>query len=72
MTEKKGGSDVAEATETYAKHIEGDNFKMYGYKWFTSATTCGMTLALAREVNQNEEITQGTKGISLFYVKMRN
>jgi len=50
MTEKKGGSDVANGTETLA--IEnGSNFSLYGYKWFTSAIDSDMSLMLARDVD---------------------
>jgi alkylation response protein AidB-like acyl-CoA dehydrogenase len=36
MTEKKGGSDVR-MTETLAVPHKG-KFRLYGYKWFSSAT----------------------------------
>ena len=47
MTEKKGGSDVSN-TETIA--VEGENglHKLYGYKWFTSATDSQMSLGLGK------------------------
>ena len=45
--------------------------KLYGYKWFTSAITSDMTLTLARIHDHNGEVTSGTKGLSLFYVKLR-
>src|SRR6185437_12913304 len=37
MTERTGGSDVS-GTSTVAKR-EGSQFRLYGTKWFTSATT---------------------------------
>ena len=37
MTERTGGSDVAQ-TETVARR-DGDGWRLYGTKWFTSATT---------------------------------
>lgn len=50
MTEKRGGSDVSN-TETIAfKQGDSDVYRLYGYKWFTSATDSQMTLALAKIV----------------------
>lgn len=46
-----GGSDVAGGTETMAVRDsgEGDNFyRLYGYKWFSSATDADVALTLAR------------------------
>jgi len=47
MTEKRGGSDVTKATDTFALENE-DKCTLYGYKWFSSATDSDMSLALAR------------------------
>ncbi|CAG7828097.1 unnamed protein product [Allacma fusca] len=63
MTERKGGSDVGSGTETIAVPVEGNKYKLYGYKWFTSATDADMTLTLARIQNSNGEITPGSKGL---------
>lgn len=38
MTEKNGGSDVSNATETIAIPMGANKYKLYGYKWFSSAT----------------------------------
>ena len=46
MTERTGGSDVG-GTETVARR-DGEAFRLYGTKWFSSATTAEMALALAR------------------------
>src|SRR5258706_9219192 len=46
MTERTGGSDVSR-TETIAKR-DGDTWRLYGTKGFTSATTAQMALTLAR------------------------
>ena len=46
MTEKKGGSDVANGTTTVAVK-ESDQFRLFGYKWFTSAIDADMSLTLA-------------------------
>lgn len=66
MTEKTGGSDVSD-TSTVALP-DGDSFLLSGIKWFSSSTTSEMALALARI----EGDVPGSKGLSLFYVPMRN
>lgn len=66
MTEKTGGSDVS-GTSTVAKKVK-DHYELSGTKWFSSATTSEMALALARI----EGAPEGSKGLSLFYVPMRN
>ena len=74
MTEKKGGSDVSR-TETVA--VEGDKgyFRLYGYKWFTSATDSQMTLTLGKIVNGDRLPTQvelDKTRVSLFFAKVRD
>ncbi|XP_073527624.1 acyl-CoA dehydrogenase family member 11-like isoform X2 [Phyllobates terribilis] len=72
MTERKGGSDVAHGTETVA-HAQGDGtYKLYGYKWFTSATDSDMSLTLGRVIDAQGHIMSGTKGLSLFYLEVRD
>lgn len=66
MTEKTGGSDVAQ-TQTIAKFENGE-YKLYGTKWFTSATTSQVAFTLAR-IEENGEIIEGSKGLSVFCVK---
>jgi alkylation response protein AidB-like acyl-CoA dehydrogenase len=66
MTERIGGSDVS-ATETEARR-DGEGWRLYGTKWFTSATTAEMALGLARP----EGNAPGSKGTALFYVETRN
>jgi alkylation response protein AidB-like acyl-CoA dehydrogenase len=63
MTERTGGSDVSR-TETVAKR-DGDTWRLYGTKWFTSATTSQMALTLARPEGNPE----GSRGLALFYVE---
>lgn len=63
MTEKTGGSDVGQTT-TVAKKENG-KYKLYGTKWFTSATTSEMAMTLARI----EGAPEGGRGLSLFYVE---
>ncbi len=48
MTEKGGGSDVANGTQTLAFKDSGGGYRLKGYKWFSSATDADMTLTLAR------------------------
>jgi alkylation response protein AidB-like acyl-CoA dehydrogenase len=66
MTERTGGSDVS-GTSTIARCEDGA-FRLYGTKWFTSATTAQMALTLARP----EGAAAGSRGLSLFYVELRD
>jgi len=63
MTERTGGSDVG-ISETVAKKA-ADGFRLYGEKWFTSATTSQMALTLARPEGNPE----GGRGLALFYLE---
>lgn len=66
MTERTGGSDVS-GTETAARR-DGEVWRLSGTKWFSSATTAEMALALARP----EGAPAGSRGLALFYVETRN
>lgn len=66
MTERAGGSDVR-ASQTVARPDAG-HWRLYGSKWFTSATTGEIAMTLARA----EENGKQDKKLSLFYVKVRN
>ncbi|HSD90448.1 MAG TPA: acyl-CoA dehydrogenase family protein [Kofleriaceae bacterium] len=66
MTERTGGSDVSQS-ETVAKK-DGDQWRLYGTKWFTSATTSDMALTLARPEGNGE----GSRGLALFFVELRD
>ncbi len=66
MTERTGGSDVG-LTETIARK-EGDAFRLYGTKWFTSAISSQMALTLARPEGNGT----GGRGLALFYVETRD
>ena len=66
MTERTGGSDVSQS-ETLAKQ-DGDQWRLYGTKWFTSATTAQMALTLARP----EGNADGSRGLALFLVELRD
>jgi alkylation response protein AidB-like acyl-CoA dehydrogenase len=65
MTERTGGSDVA-ICETVAKQ-DGDQWRLHGTKWFSSATTSQMALTLGRP----EGNPPGGSGLALFYVEVR-
>lgn len=72
MTERTGGSDVS-STSTEARLFSGPSdfgatHELRGTKWFTSATTSQMALTLARP----EGALPGSKGLSLFYLELRN
>jgi alkylation response protein AidB-like acyl-CoA dehydrogenase len=65
MTERTGGSDVGRS-ETVAKRSPDGSWRLYGVKWFTSATTGEMTLTLARPEGNGE----GGRGLALFYLEL--
>ena len=67
MTEISGGSDVG-CLETVARKDEAGGWRLHGRKWFTSAITSEMSLALARP----EGNPPGGKGLALFYVETRD
>ena len=66
MTERIGGSDVNQ-TETVARR-DGDSWRLYGTKWFTSATTSEMAITLARP----EGNPPGGRGLAVFYLELRD
>ncbi|XP_014676143.1 PREDICTED: acyl-CoA dehydrogenase family member 11-like [Priapulus caudatus] len=73
MTERQGGSDVGTGTETLAKPHRDGSFRLYGYKWFTSATDANMAFTLARVADADDRPKQkGSKGLSLFYLETRD
>lgn len=67
MTEKRGGSDVGHATDT----ICHEN-KLYGYKWFTSATDSEMCLTLARNADEHGHLIPGTQGLTMYFIKTQD
>jgi len=67
MTERTGGSDVG-ATTTVARCEAGNDYRLYGAKWFTSATTSQVAMTLARI----EGSPPGGAGLSVFLVKLRD
>jgi len=66
MTEKPGGSDVSR-TETTAHMLPDGAALLSGTKYFTSATSANMALALARP----EGAPDGSAGLSLFLLELR-
>ncbi|MBI2825492.1 MAG: acyl-CoA dehydrogenase family protein [Planctomycetia bacterium] len=71
MTERTGGSDVGR-TQTVARHESGPWYRLYGTKWFTSATTAQMSMTLARIEDTAGASTAGSRGLSLFYLETRD
>ena len=67
MTETSGGSDVG-GTETVARRAEDGSWRLFGTKWFTSATTSELALTLARP----EGAPEGSRGLALFRVHRRD
>ena len=67
MTERTGGSDVSQS-ETVARRGDDGGWRLYGTKWFTSATTSEMALTLARP----EGNPDGSRGLALFLVELRD
>jgi alkylation response protein AidB-like acyl-CoA dehydrogenase len=69
MTERKGGSDVSDGTETIAvlqPESSDLHYKLYGYKWFSSATDSDMTITLARVVGKDNKVL----GLILSYINL--
>ncbi len=66
MTELAGGSDVGRSQTTARQDADG-TWRLTGRKWFTSAITANMALALARPEGNPE----GGKGLALFFVPIR-
>ncbi|HEX6928561.1 MAG TPA: acyl-CoA dehydrogenase family protein [Gammaproteobacteria bacterium] len=65
MTERAGGSDVSR-TATVARMQDG-RYRLFGTKWFTSATTSQMALTLARI----EENGTASSELGLFQLELR-
>lgn len=66
MTETTGGSDVGRSQTRAVR--DGDGWRLYGRKWFTSAITAQMTLTLARP----EGNAPGGKGLAMYYLELRD
>ncbi|KFP80066.1 hypothetical protein N310_03714, partial [Acanthisitta chloris] len=72
MTERRGGSDVANGTETVARKQPDGTYRLYGFKWFTSAADSDVTLTLARIEDAEGQCPQGSRGLSLFFLRVRD
>ncbi len=70
MTEKRGGSDVA-LSETVARNERGQ-WRLYGEKWFTSATTGEIAMTLARVEDEHGGVVGGSRGLTLFFVRLHD
>ena len=72
MTERTGGSDVS-LTSTIARWDAAQGtYRLWGTKWFTSATTSQLALALARIERDDGETTPGGRGLSVFAIELRD
>ncbi|GBL82363.1 Acyl-CoA dehydrogenase family member 11 [Araneus ventricosus] len=60
----------ANGTETVAVPDNGF-YRLYGYKWFSSASDANIALTLARIV-QNPEMSKAENGLTMFCVETRN
>jgi putative acyl-CoA dehydrogenase len=67
MTERTGGSDVG-STSTVARCEQGHDYRLYGSKWFTSATTSQVAMTLARI----DGAPAGSAGLSVFLITLRD
>ena len=66
MTESTGGSDVG-LSRTAARQDASGSWRLHGKKWFTSAASSQMALALARPEGNGP----GGGGLALFYLQTR-
>ncbi|TDL23313.1 hypothetical protein BD410DRAFT_787656 [Rickenella mellea] len=70
MTERTGGSDVSQtetiATPCSSSTAHGSEFKLDGFKWFSSATDSDVAVALARTGPAKD----GSRSLSLFLVPL--
>jgi len=72
MTERTGGSDVS-LTSTIARWDAAQGvYRLWGTKWFTSATTSQLALALARIETDAGKATPGGRGLSVFAIELRD
>jgi len=67
MTERTGGSDVSRSM-TFAEK-NGNEYLLYGHKWFTSAITADMAFTLATTEKSNDA---KPAALSLFFLQIKN
>lgn len=73
MTERTGGSDVSETTTVARRDPSAPGgWRLWGTKWFTSATTSQMAMTLARVEDEDGRVVEGSRGLSLFYLELRD
>jgi alkylation response protein AidB-like acyl-CoA dehydrogenase len=77
MTEKRGGSDVSQATRTIAipspNPTPSSDHVLRGVKFFTSATDANMTFTLGRIVKSPSDLNNLEKiPLSLFFLRIRD
>ncbi|RWS19790.1 isovaleryl-CoA dehydrogenase-like protein, partial [Leptotrombidium deliense] len=72
MTEKAGVFGIANGTETIAVPVGNNAYRLYGYKWFSSAADSEITLTLARVSDMEGNFLHGTRGLTLFFLKTRD
>ncbi len=65
MTEKQGGTDIAQTSTVAIDH--GTHWTLRGHKWFASNVSADIILTLARVPGQGE----GTRGLGMFLVPRR-
>jgi len=68
MTERTGGSDVGRS-ETVARPDASGGYRLWGTKWFTSATTSEVAMTLARV---EDAPGRADERLSLFFVETRD
>ena len=66
-----GGSDVGSGCETVAVPQADGSFRLFGYKWFSSATDSDMAMTLARIVDDEGRLKSGSAGLSMFYLPVK-
>ncbi|XP_043192469.1 acyl-CoA dehydrogenase family member 11-like [Amphibalanus amphitrite] len=71
MTEKRGGSDVGGGTETVAVPAPEGSYRLYGYKWFSSASDSDVSLSLARSLDEQGQPIPGSRGLSMYFLETR-
>jgi len=69
MTERGSGSDVSAGTRTIAKKQEDGSYRLWGVKWFCSATTTDVAYTLARIEQKDGRLK---KNLSCFLMRIRN
>ncbi|NXX51159.1 ACD11 dehydrogenase, partial [Tricholaema leucomelas] len=72
MTERRGGSDVGNGTETVASKQPDGTYLLHGFKWFTSAADSDVALTLARIADAEGQVKEGSSGLSLFFLRVRD